>query len=60
MVFKRTPDGKIGILVMTNIGAMYMEEGPRADWFTSYYFPLEQLLFQAGEDLLAETEQTPG
>jgi hypothetical protein len=54
MVFKRTDQGTIGILVMTNVDLMFLEDNRRIDWFTSYYFKIEQLLLQAAEQMLAE------
>jgi len=53
MVFKRTDQGTEGILIMTNVDLMYLEDHCRFRWFTNYYFELERLLFQAAEEALA-------
>jgi CubicO group peptidase (beta-lactamase class C family) len=52
MVFKETPKGTVGVLLMTNHSAMFLEDDARFDWFNRFYFPLEQLLLQAGGNLL--------
>jgi CubicO group peptidase (beta-lactamase class C family) len=54
MVFKRTDQGTVGILVMTNVDLMYLESQRRFRWFTNYYFKLEQLLLQSAEEMLAQ------
>jgi hypothetical protein len=53
MVFKRTDQGTAGIVVMTNVDLMYLEDHRRGRWFTNYYFQLEQLLLQSAEEILA-------
>jgi CubicO group peptidase (beta-lactamase class C family) len=53
MVFKRTDRGTAGILVMTNVNLMYLEDQRRFRWFTSYYGRLEKLLLQSAEEMLA-------
>jgi len=52
MVFKRTDQGTAGILVMTNVDLMYLEDHRRFRWFKNYYFKLEQLLLHAAEEML--------
>ena len=54
MIVKRTDQGTFGILVMTNVGAMFLENDRRIDWYTNYYFELEQLLLQAAEEMSAD------
>ena len=43
---------------MTNIGATYVEDRPRFEWFNTYYFQLEQLLFRAVEEMLARKSKS--
>ena len=40
MVFKRTDRGTCGILAMTNVFQMYLEDHRRDRWFTNYYAKL--------------------
>lgn len=53
MLFKRNDQGTLGILVMTNVDLMYLEDDRRVDWFRNYYFKIEQLLLQTAEEALA-------
>jgi CubicO group peptidase (beta-lactamase class C family) len=57
MVFKRTDRGTAGILAMTNVFQMYLEDQRRSRWFTNYYAKLEQLLLRAAEEMLALSAQ---
>jgi CubicO group peptidase (beta-lactamase class C family) len=54
MVSKRTAQGTVGILVMTNVDLMYLEQDRKLDWFKSYYFELEQLLLESAEEMLVQ------
>ena len=54
MVFKRTDQGTSGILVMTNVDLMYLEQDRKLDWFRNYYFKVEQLLLQTAEKMLTQ------
>jgi hypothetical protein len=53
MMIKQTEHGTVGILVMTNVDLMFLENNRRIDWFMNYYFKIEQLLLQAAEDMLS-------
>jgi len=57
MVFKRTDRGTAGILAMTNVFQMYLEDYRRDRWFTNYYAKLEQLLLRTAEEMLALSAQ---
>ncbi|HEY45366.1 MAG TPA: serine hydrolase [Anaerolineae bacterium] len=53
MIFKRTDQGTVGILMMINVNLEFLEQDRRWDWFTKYYSEVEQMLLQAGEEMLA-------
>ena len=55
MIFKRTDQGTVGILVMTNVNLTYSGAARKWSWFGDYYFEVEQLLLQATEEMLAQT-----
>ena len=57
MVFKRTDQGIAGILVMTNVDAMYLENDRRGDWFRNYYGEIEQLLLRTAEEMLVRQSE---
>jgi hypothetical protein len=55
MILKRTEQGIVGILVMTNVNLMYLENDRRGDWFETYYGEIERLLLRRAEEMLAQT-----
>jgi hypothetical protein len=55
MILKRTEQGTVGILVMTNVNLMYLENDRRGDWFGTYYGEIERLLLRTAEEMLAQT-----
>jgi CubicO group peptidase (beta-lactamase class C family) len=57
MLIKRTEHGTVGILVMTNVDLMFLEKNRRIDWFTNYYFKIEQLLLQTAEEMLTQMSE---
>jgi CubicO group peptidase (beta-lactamase class C family) len=57
MVFKQTDQGAAGILVMTNVDAMYLENDRRWDWFRNYYGEIERLLLRTAEEILARESE---
>ena len=52
MIFKGTDQGAFGILVMTNVGAVFLEHDARIDWYQNFYFEIEQLLFRTAEEMI--------
>jgi CubicO group peptidase (beta-lactamase class C family) len=57
MVFKRTDQGTVGILVMANVNLMYLGEARKWEWFRAYYFKVEQLLLKAAEEMLVQQSE---
>jgi CubicO group peptidase (beta-lactamase class C family) len=55
MILKRTEQGIVGILVMTNVNLMYLENDRRGAWFETYYGEIERLLLRRAEEMLAQT-----
>jgi CubicO group peptidase (beta-lactamase class C family) len=55
MLLKRAEQGTVGILVMTNVNLMYLENDRRGDWFAAYYGEIEQLLLRTAEEMFAQT-----
>jgi CubicO group peptidase (beta-lactamase class C family) len=53
MVLKRTDQGTVGILVMTNVATFLLENDRQGEWLQNYYFEIEQLLLRAAEEMLA-------
>jgi CubicO group peptidase (beta-lactamase class C family) len=53
MVTRRGEQGAVGVLLMTNVDLMFLDDNRRGEWFTSYYFELEQLLLQTAERMLS-------
>jgi CubicO group peptidase (beta-lactamase class C family) len=54
MISKRSDGRTFGILMMTNVAATFLEEERRINWYTSYYFELEQFLLQTAEQMAAQ------
>jgi hypothetical protein len=57
MILKRTEQGTVGILVMTNVNLMYLENDRRGEWFGAYYGETEQLLLRTAEGMLAQESE---
>jgi CubicO group peptidase (beta-lactamase class C family) len=57
MILKRTEQGSMGILVMTNVNLMYLESDRRGEWFGTYYGEIEQLLLRNAEEMLTQESE---
>jgi hypothetical protein len=57
MVLKRTDQGTAGILVMTNVDLMFLEQDRKLDWFRNYYYKVEQLLLHTAEEMLTQKSE---
>ena len=58
MIIKRTAQGTFGILVMTNVDLMFLDQDQKLNWFENYYFKIEKLLMQTAEEMLIQKTES--